>query len=249
LTGKRLSTKFFEEEIHLRENILVNEKKLRVVGIMERATHTFGEMFNNAIVTTLSDLEELSDETLTPFRIFVELEEGQGSDEVKERVEEALEREHGRKDFQVITPQQISETAGSVLGIIQLVLVGIAAISLLVGGIGIMNTMLMAVTERTGEIGVMKAIGATNTRILGIFLVEAALIGLAGGIIGVLVGTGLASLVSIAAEASALQLQAVVSPVLVAAALAFSMLVGLLSGLIPARRASQLDPVEAMRHS
>ena len=249
LIGPRLADGFFENEIHLKENIKVNDEKLRVVGIMETAQHFFGAIFNNAIVTTLEDLERLAGEELTPFRVMVKVAPGQDIDEVRERIEDVLERKHGKKDFQITSPEQAASVAGDVLGIIQLVLVGIAAISLLVGGIGIMNTMLMSVTERTHEIGVLKAVGATNNRILAIFLTEAALIGLLGGVIGIAIGVGLSSIISIIAVASGFPLEAVVSPTLLVGALAFSMFVGLVSGFLPARRASMLDPVEAMRHA
>jgi len=250
LIGPRLAEDFFEEEIHLKENLVVNGEKLRIVGIMERARHFFGAIFNNAIVTTKADLENITGEELTPFRIMVKVSPGQDVEGVKERIEDALEKKHGKKDFQVSSPQQVSETAGSVIGIIQLVLAGIAAISLLVGGIVIMNTMIMAVTERTQEIGVFKAIGATNHRIRAIFLAEAALIGLIGGIAGIILGALLSYGGALALEvAMGLTFQAIVSPTLVAIALAFSTIAGILSGLIPAVIASRLDPVEAMRHS
>ncbi len=250
LIGSRLAEDFFEEEIHLRETINVNGDKLRVVGILERARHFFGAMFNNSIMTTLDDLERLAGEELTPFRIIVNVADGQDLDEVKERIEKALEKEHDKKDFQITSPAQAAETAGSVIGIIQLVLAGIAAISLVVGGVVIMNTMIMAVAERTHEIGVLKAIGATNNSIVSIFLMEAALIGLIGGIIGVSLGIGISQLASLIIGATmGASFEAAVSPSLILLGLGFSIIVGVLSGLIPAVIASHLDPVEAMRHS
>ncbi len=248
LIGPRLANGFFENEIHLRENLKINDDKLRVIGILKRARHFFGAMFNSAVFTTLDDLEDITGETLTPFRIMVKISEGQDIDVVRERVHDALEKAHGKTDFQISSPQQASEVAGSAIGIIQLVLAGIAAISLVVGGVVIMNTMVMAVAERTHEIGVLKAIGATNTSIRTIFLMEAALIGLFGGLIGVAVGIALSTGASIAIDLlMGLEFQAVVSPIVIVVALAFSIVVGVLSGLIPSTIASNLDPVEAMR--
>ena len=136
---------------------------------------------------------------------------------------------------------------GKFLAIIQLVLVGIASISLLVGGIGIMNTMIMSVLERTSEIGVMKAIGATNTLVLSIFLFEAGFIGLIGGIFGVIIGYALAYLVSIISVSSGLALKIEIDVGLIVGSLLFAMIVGMLSGLLPARRAARMDPVVALR--
>ena len=248
LIGPRLASGFFENEIQLRENLKINDNKLRVVGILSKARHFFGAMFNNAVFTTLDDLEDITGETLTPFRIMVKISEGQDVDEVRERVADALERAHGKTDFQISSPQQAAAVAGDVIGIIQLVLAGIAAISLVVGGVVIMNTMVMAVAERTHEIGVLKAIGATNTSIRSIFLAEAALIGLFGGILGILVGIGLSQGASLVLDLiMGFEFQAVISPTVIVVALAFSIGVGILSGLIPSTIASQLDPVEAMR--
>jgi len=129
------------------------------------------------------------------------------------------------------------------------VLIGIATISLLVGGIGIMNTMYTAVLERTREIGIMKAVGAKNQDIMLIFLLESGTLGLIGGTIGVVLGIGLAKGVEIMAEYGGFGLlKASMSPSLILGALAFSFVVGSISGLLPARRASQLQPVEALRY-
>ncbi|MAG22297.1 MAG: hypothetical protein CL943_03265 [Candidatus Diapherotrites archaeon] len=247
--GPRLADGFFENEILLRENLKVNDEKLRVVGIMESARHFFGAIFNSAIVTTFEDLDRLSDDDLTPFRVMVQVAPGQDMDDVKERIEARLEKDHDKKDFQITSPQQAAEAAGSIISILQLVLAGIAAISLIVGGVVIMNTMIMAVAERTHEIGVLKAIGATNYSIQAIFLAEAALIGLIGGVIGVILGALLSQGASFAVEASlGLSFQVSISPTIAGIALGFSIVVGVLSGLIPAIIASRLDPIEAMRH-
>ena len=127
--------------------------------------------------------------------------------------------------------------------------VGIALISLLVGGIGIMNTMYTSVLERTREIGVMKAIGAKNSDVLGMFLIESGLLGLVGGAIGVIIGMSISKLVEIGANSAfgPGTIVAVFPPYLIIGALAFSFIVGALSGVLPARRASKLKPVDALR--
>mgnify|MGYP000268169986 CR=1 FL=1 len=139
--------------------------------------------------------------------------------------------------------------SSNIFNIVQAVLVGIASISLLVGGIGIMNTMYTAVLERTKEIGTMKAIGARNSHILLLFLIESGLLGLVGGIIGVMIGVGLAKGAEYGAGIVLGNdlLRASLNPVIIFGALAFSFLIGSLSGIAPAYQASKLKPVDALR--
>ncbi len=132
---------------------------------------------------------------------------------------------------------------------VQVLLVGIAAISLLVGAIGILNTMYTAVLERRREIGIMKAIGARNSDVLYIFLVESGLLGLTGGIIGLLLGVGIAKLIQLIAYLALGEslIQATIPIWLIIGSLTFAFLIGALSGTLPARQASLLHPVDALR--
>ena len=135
------------------------------------------------------------------------------------------------------------------LGIVNIVFIGIATISLLVGGIGILNSMFTSVLERRMEIGIMKSLGATNYHILTIFLIEAGLVGLIGGFIGIILGTGLAYLVKYIAAAYGFKLIKIsVNPLLILFSMLFAFGVGIISGLIPAYRAAKLKPVEALRY-
>ena len=145
------------------------------------------------------------------------------------------------------TSEELIKSVNTILGVVQAIFIGIAAISLLVGGIGIMNTMYTSVLERTHDIGIMKAIGARNSDILSIFLLESGLLGLAGGAIGVLLGVGLSKLVEYFGSQSVGMLQASFSWHLIGGALAFSFIVGMISGALPARQASRMHPVEALR--
>jgi putative ABC transport system permease protein len=153
-----------------------------------------------------------------------------------------------QEDFTVQTSAQLLQSVQSILTVIQGVLVGIAAISLIVGGIGIMNTMYTSVLERTREIGIMKSIGATQRIILSIFLAEAGVLGLIGGAIGIALGVGLSKLVELigtqALGPGLLQTQ--ISWWLVLGALLFSLVIGIVSGLLPAIQASRMEPVEAL---
>jgi len=162
---------------------------------------------------------------------------------------EALLRERHRirpgeeDDFQVRTQSEVAELAQSTGRIMTLLLASIASVSLLVGGIGIMNIMLVSVTERTREIGIRMAVGATEDDIQRQFLVEAVTLALLGGVVGILVGTGFSSLLS-----SFLGWATFISPIAVLVAAAFSAAVGIFFGYYPARKAARLDPIEALRY-
>jgi len=176
------------------------------------------------------------------------------SDKVTEAVDQItniLNIRHGTavgvNDFTVRTQADILSTATSITGVLTLFLGGIAGISLLVGGIGIMNIMLVSVTERTREIGLRKALGARRSDILVQFLTESILLGLVGGLIGVLLAWGITSAVQVIAAASSTTLNPQIGLDSVLLATLFSMAVGLVFGLYPANRAASLQPVEALR--
>ena len=172
---------------------------------------------------------------------------------VGEDVEKELREDHrldeGEEDFDIQTPEQFAETFGVILDIVQIVLIGIAGIALLVGGIGIMNTMYTTVLERTKEIGILKAIGAKNHNILLIFFIESGMVGLFGGSLGVGLGWGISTLGGrIATDAGYQMLQPIFPLELVIGCLFFALFIGAISGLMPARQASKLLPVDALRY-
>ena len=163
-------------------------------------------------------------------------------------IERVLRREHKIRagednDFMILNRRQFIDMAAASTQIFAFLLASIAAVSLLVGGIGIMNIMLVSVTERTREIGVRKALGATRANIMTQFVIEALTIGALGGLLGIAVGAGGAWLLTELAQWNVL-----ISPDAVVLAVAFSVGVGLFFGIWPARRAAQLDPIEALRH-
>ena len=163
-------------------------------------------------------------------------------------VQRVLRREHrlaqGRPDdFQIRSQADFLNTLGETTQVFTYLLSGIAAVSLLVGGIGIMNIMLVSVTERTREIGIRKALGATRANILLQFLIEAVVLCLLGGLIGALVGSGGATAMS-----AFFQWNTIISPAAIAAAFVFSAVVGVVFGVWPARRAAGLDPIVALRY-
>jgi putative ABC transport system permease protein len=180
--------------------------------------------------------------------IYLQTEDAQSSAAVQASVEDLL-RERRRiqpgavDDFSVRNMQEIADTMSSVTASLTGLLGGIAAVSLLVGGIGIMNIMLVSVTERTREVGTRLAIGALASEVLMQFLVEAVVLSMIGGILGILFGLGMSY-----AATRGLSLPFLVSPQVVFGAFAFSAAVGVIFGFLPARKAARLNPIEALRH-
>jgi len=239
----------FSRQVKIRDKIMVGTTEFKVVGIADK----IGSPTDDSALTMPIDTARIVFNESTAFAlIYAEIQDGFTADEVAATVEKNLRKSRnvkaGEEDFTVSTPQQLSETVQSVFGVIQGFLIGIAAISLLVGGVGIMNSMYTSVLERTKDIGIMKAIGARNEHVLMLFLFESGMLGLIGGIFGVIIGLGMALGVQfVAAQAGYGILQASLSLELIGGALLFSFVVGAVSGALPARRAAQLNPVDALR--
>ena len=155
----------------------------------------------------------------------------------------------GDSKVETVTYSDISKQIGVVMGALSGFLAGIAGISLLVGGVGVMNTMYTSVLERTREIGVLKAVGAKRSHILTIFLIESGLMGLVGGMIGIVLGLGLSGVAALViTRLFNVHLISVVSPAVILGTLFLSFFLGAIAGYFPARRAAKLPPVEALRY-
>ncbi len=240
----------FGKKIRIGDSMKIQDRNFEVVGILKKAS-TF--QINSVILMLESDLKDVLNIEDGIDLIVAQVSNQDNIEEIAERIEFQLRKDRnlkvGEEDFSVETPLQSIETINTVLNIIQLVIAGIAAISLLVGGIGIANTMFTSVLERTKEIGVMKAIGARNRDILSIFIIEAGLLGVVGGIVGIIIGLSLAFFVSGVAGAALgdIDLSVQISFPLILFAMVFSLLIGIVSGIIPAMQASKLNPIEALR--
>jgi len=186
--------------------------------------------------------------------IILQINPGEDLGLMEERISKELRKQRhldeGKEDFTIQSPEQLAAAFGTILTVVQVVLIGIAAISLFVGGVGIMNTMFTAVLQRTKEIGLFKAVGATNEQILFLFLIESGLYGFIGGMVGVVVGLGVAKIAEavigffIGSAFFVLE----INIWLLAGAIMFSFVVGCVSGIAPARRASKLNPIESLRY-
>ncbi|UCD04365.1 MAG: ABC transporter permease [Candidatus Woesearchaeota archaeon] len=246
--GPGLADGFFTKQIKIGDTITIDGEEFQVVGITNEAGNP---VHDNKVMIPLRTAREMFDMPEEVMSIFAKTQEGFDINDVVENVEKDLRRAHnvdeGEEDFTVQTANQLIEGFTSILNIIQIVLVGIAAISLLVGSIGIMNTMYTSVLERTKDIGIMKSVGAKNSHVMLLFLIESALLGFVGGVIGCMLGVLLSRGASIAAAYQGIDiLKTSVSSSLIIGALSFSTFVGGLSGLLPARKAAKMKPVDAL---
>jgi putative ABC transport system permease protein len=238
----------------LGNTIRINGQVFEVIGILEEQGGTgFGSSDNRVLVPFRTAQSRLlrRDNVGEVDMIYVQASNSEVVDAATDEVARILRAQHisnlGTDDFTVQATQNILETAESVSGTLTVVLGGIAGVSLLVGGIGIMNIMLVSVIERTREIGLRKALGARKIDILAQFLVESLVLSISGGIIGVLVGWGLSFLLSGIAIFGNREFSAEVSLSSILMATLFSAAVGVFFGIYPANRAANLQPVEALR--
>jgi putative ABC transport system permease protein len=246
-----LETNDFKKPFEVGKDVRINDKSFEIIGFLKQSS----SFTTNSVVYMLSrDLEDLLDIEGEYDLIVVKVEDKDEvediAEEIREKLREDRDEEPGEESFSVNTPIQSLESVNTILGIVNIIVIGIAMISLLVGGIGIANTMYTSVVERTKEIGVMKAIGAQNKDVLIVFLIEAGLLGLTGGIAGALFGIGAAFAISeIANQLLGPDVFLVtISYPLMAGAILFSFLVGVISGILPARQASKLNVVDALRN-
>ncbi|MFH0889903.1 MAG: ABC transporter permease [Candidatus Aenigmatarchaeota archaeon] len=248
--GYELTKNVFEKPIGVGSKITINGFEFDVSGVTKKSGNPIYDRKIMISLETAKTLFGIGDEVST---ITARSKPGFNTTEVSNDISDRLRRDRGLKkgeeDFTVQTAQQMIKSFTVVLDIVQLFLIGIAAISLLVGGIGIMNTMYTSVLEQTRNIGIMKAVGAKERDIMAIFLFESGILGAAGGAIGTFIGIVIGLIVqTIAANAGFETLKAYIAPDLIIGAILFSFIVGCVSGLTPARRAAEMNPMSALRY-
>lgn len=237
------------------ETVRIAGTPFRVIGVLaSKGGSGFGSQDNRILVPLTTAQSRLFQRNVRDSvdSIQVQAVDSASVTAATEEISQILRTRHrtevGVDDFTLFTQDSILSTAQSITGVLTVFLGGIAAISLLVGGIGIMNIMLVSVTERTREIGLRKAIGARKRDILIQFLTELILLSLLGGLVGIVLAWGIAALVGAIAAASGTPIEPSITLNSVLLATLFSMAVGLIFGLYPANRAASLQPVEALRY-
>jgi putative ABC transport system permease protein len=239
--GSRLAQELFPAADPVGRVVRVGDWRMRVIGVLEPRGQQLGiDMDDVVVVPVATAMKMLNRSGL--FRLVMQVRSYADLGRTKEGVLRILRERHGEEDVTVITQDAVVTAFDSILRALTMALGGIAAVSLAVAGVGIMNVMLVSVSERTREVGLLKALGAGRGQILAAFLAEAVLISSAGGLLGL--GLGWAAVLALVAVYPALP----ASPPgwAVAAAFALSVAVGALFGVLPARRATRLDPVTAL---
>jgi len=240
--GAKIRTELFGAANPVGEVLRIGEERYRVVGVMAPRGQGLGFNFDEVVhIPIARNMKMFNRRSI--FRMLVEVSSRDEMEAARESIVRLVkERHEGEEDVTVLTQDALLSAFGKILGVLTAALAGIAAVSLSVAGILIMNVMLVSVSERTREIGLLKAVGAGSGQVLTVFLAEAALLSMAGGVAGLVAGIGAARLVSVAYPG----FTASAPPWAVVAALAVSAGVGVAFGALPARRAARLDPVAAL---
>ncbi len=254
--GYRRATSFFDKDVQINRQITIEGRTFKVVGIFKQGEN------DNAVIIPLESardlLEDIDEDEFSS--IIVKVEDVEDiANKTLPAIEKKLMLSRGilkedERDFTVSSVLELQQTISETLNTMAIFLGAIAAISLVVGGVGISNTMFTSVLEKTKEIGVMKAIGAKNRDILFIFLFNSGMIGFVGGLGGVILGTIASSFIGMMVGGGAGGMMGrmfgntALSPELLIFAFAFSIIIGMVAGVIPAYRASRLKPVDALRY-
>ena len=252
IVGGQVEKDLFKKNIKVGEEASINGVKVKITGILQ----SLGSKSDDSSVYVDESLyQQITGASIKePNVLLVKVKEGYDpnkvAQEIKQDLEERAKRQRGSEKgkIMVLTSEKMGDIAENILGTIQAAIIALASISILVGGIGIMNTMFTSVRERVREIGIMKAIGATNTTISLIFLLEAGMIGFVGGVGGTVLGVSFAKMIEAYFQVHpVLYLKAYLSWGIILFGLIFSFILGCLSGYLPARSAAKLRAADALR--
>jgi len=247
--GKKVATDLFGEvSSAIGRTVQLRNQDFTVIGVMSQydsilSSGSFGSDFNSYVYITFKAGEQLTNGPIQLIEIDVRVADIEKTDETIDNISATLIKNRGDDDFSITKPEEFLTITNKILGLLTTAVVAIASISVFVGGIGIMNIMFVTVSERTKEIGIRKAIGATNNQILSQFLIESIVITILGTVVGFTISALITLLVRITTDFAP-----VITPgSLIVAALA-SITFGVLFGIVPAMKAARKDPIEALRH-
>ncbi|WML52791.1 ABC transporter permease [Neobacillus sp. PS3-12] len=242
--GATTAQNLFGTENPVGQYIQLNGNSFKVVGVLASKGSSMGQSGDDVVIVPLSTAERLV-KTTSINQVYLQGKTGQNMDLVMAEVQNSMASMYPNQtdNYSVMNQQDLMSTMSSVSNTMTMMLGGIAGISLLVGGIGIMNIMLVSVSERTKEIGIRKAIGAKRRDILLQFLIESVVLSAMGGVIGILFGLGVGKILG-----SALNMTVTFSSSIVLFSFLFSLVVGVVFGVFPANKASKLNPIQALRY-
>jgi putative ABC transport system permease protein len=251
IIGSKIADGVYHKNVKIGDTLIIDRLEFQVIGIQKPGGSAMMDVMIRIPKDTLREMDGKTDEVSL---INAVADEGADVSAVSEKIKQALRRakneKKGQESFTVQTTLNLVESFISIIGVIEALLVGIAGISLVVGAVGIMNTMYTSVLERTKDIGVMKSIGAKEHDIFAIFLLEAGLLGIVGGVVGVALGAAGSYIVSYIAffflKTNILRIS--IGPLMIFGPLIFSFLIGAASGLFPAIQASKMTPVDSLRY-
>jgi putative ABC transport system permease protein len=241
--GSKLKTELFGERNALGERVRIGTRPFRVIGVMEPKGQFLNIDLDDTVFVPVSEAMSLlnRDDLLEIDVLYYNASETQNVLDAIKRV--MLDRHDGEEDFTLTSQESMLKTLDRIIGVVTAAVGAIGGISLVVGAIGILTMMWISVNESTSEIGLLRALGARRGQVMGFFLLQAALLATAGGALGVAAGLGIIAALRLLVPGLPIS----TPPEYVLAALALSFTVGMLSGLLPARRAASLDPIEALR--
>ncbi len=246
--GHSAMRSLFKQEVKLNDEVVMKSKKIKIVGYLSEIGE---QMADNVVFVSMELFRNLTGTAPGAQSAFIKIKPGADINLTAQQIKFQLSKQETVSDFTVLTPDKAGRLIGNVLSIIELILVAIALISLIVGAVGIMNTMYTSVLERTKQIGIMKAIGASYDAIISLFLIESGIIGLVGGFLGIVLGLISAYIISMVAAGFGIK------GLFTFASLDFfglfviliiTFITGVVSGILPARQAARLEPAEALRY-
>lgn len=248
LIGSKIAYDLFDEDVQVNSFLEIAGEKYRVIGILTETGSSYSSI-DSMIMIPIEDAKRIAGDSIAPREVSsirLKVAEGYLPEEVEGDIVWALMKSRGvtedEKDFNLVSARFIQEQVDNILGALTLFLLLVSGVSLLVGAIGISNTMFMSVLERTREIGVLKSIGATSRQIQDLFLMESAMIALSGGVLGLIAGGAFLLLVSLFGFHTTLSVEMAIIAFVVSAG------VGIIAGTYPAKQASEIPAIEALRY-